>query len=96
MFHAKAVLVGSPTINFGVSYAIAGILEMVHGLRLKGKKAAAFGSYGWSGEGVKMMSESLSGAGLEVVDDGLRMLWVPDDAALKECVNWGRQFAEKI
>ena len=96
VFHSKAVLVGSPTINFGVSYAIAGILEMVHGLRLKGKKAAAFGSYGWSGEGVKMMSESLSGAGLEVVDDGLRMLWVPDDAALKECVNWGRQFAEKI
>lgn len=96
IFHSKALLVGSPTINFGVSYAIAGILEMIHGLRLKGKKAAAFGSYGWSGEAVKTMTESLSGAGLEVVDEGLRMLWVPDDDSLKACEEWGRAFAGKI
>ena len=96
IFHSKALLVGSPTINFGVSYAIAGILEMIHGLRLKGKKAAAIGSYGWSGEAVKTMTESLSGAGLEVVDEGLRMLWVPDDDSLKACEEWGRAFAGKI
>ena len=48
VFHSKAVLVGCPTINTGVSYAIAGLLEMIHGLKLKGKKSAAFGSYGWA------------------------------------------------
>ncbi len=96
VFHSRAVLVGSPTINFGVSYAISGILEMMHGMRLKGKKAAAFGSYGWSGEAVKMMSESLSGAGFEVVDEGLRLTWVPDGEALESCVEWGRQFAGKL
>ncbi|MBR5744685.1 MAG: flavodoxin domain-containing protein, partial [Muribaculaceae bacterium] len=66
---SKAILVGSPTINNGYSYAIAGMLEMIKGLKFKGKKAAAFGSYGWSGEAVKQISAALSAAGLEVVDD---------------------------
>ena len=32
IFQSKAVLVGSPTINYGYSYAIAGILEMARGM----------------------------------------------------------------
>ena len=96
VFRSKAVLVGSPTINYGYSYAIAGILEMLRGLRLKKKKAAAFGSYGWSGEGVKLMSAALSEAGLEVADEGCRTLWVPDDKALKDAEEYGKAFAGKL
>ena len=90
------MLVGSPTINYGYSYAMAGILEMLKGLRLKGKKGAAFGSYGWSGEAAKQLAELLQEAGIEVVDEGIRNLWVPDAAALKACEEYGKAFAEKI
>ena len=38
IFQSKAVLVGSPTINYGYSFAIAGLLEMVKGLKFKKKK----------------------------------------------------------
>ena len=96
MFRSKAVLIGSPTINYGYSYAIAGILEMLKGIRLKNKKAAAFGSYGWSGEGVKLISAHLAEAGLEVVDEGLRCLWVPDEKVLDECEKYGMAFAQKL
>ena len=95
LFHSKAVLVGSPTINYGFSYAIAGILEMTRGLKLKNKKAAAFGSYGWSGDAPKMISEHLVEAGFELVNDGIKMLWVPDEAALAECRESGKDFALK-
>lgn len=96
MFRSKAVLVGSPTINYGYSYAIAGILEMAKGLKFKKKKAAAFGSYGWSGDAVKQISEHLAAAGFEVVDEGIRTLWVPDEAATAKCVEYGEQFAAKL
>jgi flavorubredoxin len=96
IWRSKAVLVGSPTINYGHSFAIAGLLEMMKGLKLKGKKAAAFGSYGWSGEAVKQLSERLQEAGFELVNDGISKQWVPDEAAVEECREYGREFAKAL
>ena len=96
VFRSKAILVGSPTINYGFTYATGGILEMIRGLRFKNKKAAAFGSYGWTGDAPKMITERLKEGGFDVVDDGIRSLWIPDDSALAECEAYGKQFAEKV
>jgi len=96
VFHSRAVLVGSPTINNGYSYAIAGLLEMLKGLKLKKKKAAAFGSYGWSGEAAKLIGEHLRAAGLELIDEGMRTLWVPDCDALQQCRDYGKALAAKL
>ena len=95
IFHSKAILVGSPTINNGFSYAIAG-LEMAKGMKLKKKSAAAFGSYGWSGEAAKQISALLAEAGFAVVDEGIRTPWCPDSAALAACEEYGRSFVEKL
>ncbi len=96
MFRSKAVLVGSPTVNNGFTYAIAGILEMAKGLKFKKKKAAAFGSYGWSGEASKLITEHLQKAGFEIVNDGIRTLWVPDCDALKQAREYGEAFAAAL
>ena len=96
VFHSRAVLVGSPTINNGYSYAIAGILEMLKGMKLKKKKGAAFGSYGWSGEGIKLITEHLKAAGIEPVNDGIRTLWVPDQDALEQSRQFGKEFAAAL
>ncbi len=95
-FRSKAVLVGSPTINNGHSFAMAGLLEMAAGLKFKKKKAAAFGSYGWSGGSVKQISAKLAEAGFELVNDGIAKLWVPDTTALDDCREYGRQFAQSL
>ena len=96
IFHSRALLLGSPTINNGYSYAVAGLLEMIKGLKLKKKSAAAFGCYGWSGEGVKLLSEHLSAAGFAIVDEGIRIQWNPDEAALAQCEEYGRAFVSKL
>ena len=96
VFHSRAVLVGSPTINNGYSYAIAGILEMLKGMKLKKKKGAAFGSYGWSGEAAKLITEHLKAAGIETVNDGIRAQWVPDQDALKQSRQFGKEFAAAL
>ena len=96
VFRSKAVLVGSPTINYGISHAIAGLLEMMRGLKFKKKKAAAFGSYGWSGDAPKLITAALQGAGFEVLNDGTKNLWVPDDEALAKCREYGVEFAKQL
>jgi flavorubredoxin len=96
VFKAKAILVGSPTIGKGISSGTAGILEEIEGLRFKGKKAAAFGCYGWSGEGVKRISDVLVKGGFELTDEGIRCLWNPDEASVAACVAYGKDFAAKV
>lgn len=95
-FHSSAVLVGSPTINNGYSFAIAGILEMMQGLKFKKKKAASFGSYGWSGEAVKKINAHLENCGFELLNDGMTCLWVPEADTLDKCREFGRNIFESI
>ena len=90
VFKSKMILVGSPTVNNGYLHSIAGILEMIKGMKLKGKKAVAFGSYGWSGEAVKLITEELRKSGFEIVNDGIRCMWTPDSDAEKELIEFGK------
>jgi anaerobic nitric oxide reductase flavorubredoxin len=96
IFKSKAILVGSPTINRGILVSVAGILEEIKGLKFKNKKAAAFGCYGWSGESTKVISENLSSAGFDLVDEGLRTLWNPDGDSIVQCNEYGKKFAANM
>ncbi|MEN6411659.1 MAG: anaerobic nitric oxide reductase flavorubredoxin [Veillonellales bacterium] len=93
VFKSKAIAVGSPTINKGILFSIAGILEEIQGLRFVNKKAAAFGTYGWSGESVKLINEKLKESGFEVINDGLKQLWNPDAQGMEACIQLGKQIA---
>ncbi len=95
VFKSKAVIVGSPTMNRGILFAVAGLLEMMRGLQFKNKKAAAFGAYGWSGESAKIIASRLQEAGFAVTDDGLKELWNPDQPSLDRCLEFGRQLAAR-
>ena len=96
VFKSKAVLLGSPTINRGILSALAGFLEEIRGLKFSGKKGAAFGTYGWSGESVKMIGEGLQKAGFELINDGIKAVWNPDDEALKNCLEFGKGIADGV
>lgn len=96
MFKSKAVLFGASTVNNSILSSMSGILDMIKGLGFKKKKAAAFGSYGWSGEGVKIMTERLKAAKMDVVNDGIRELWNPDKDATERCVEFGKDFANNL
>ena len=80
VFKSKAIAVGSPTVANSYLSSVAGWLEFLRQLKFKNKKAAAFGCYGWSGESVKCIQESLRKAGFEVVDENIRSQWNPEEA----------------
>ena len=96
IFKSKAVVVGSPTINKGILTSVAGILEEIRGLGFKGKKASAFGCYGWSGESIPLLSESLRKAGFTVVDEGLKVLWNPTEESKQQCAEHGKALVDSF
>jgi len=73
---------------------VAGFIHLMKELKFKGKKAAAFGCYGWSGESVKVINELMANAGFEVVSEGYKNQWTPDVEAQKGAVEFGKSIAK--
>ena len=96
LFKSKAILFGCSTVNKGLMNAVGGLLDMIQGLGFKNKKGAAFGSYGWSGESVAILEEKLKASKIEVVQEGIKVLWNPDEEAMEACKAFGRNFVEKL
>lgn len=93
VFKSKMVVIGSPTLANSILHSVAGFLHLVKELKFKGKKAAAFGCYGWSGESVKVINEAMAAAGFEVVSDGYRNQWNPDESAKQAALDFGKALA---
>ncbi|KAF5029255.1 Anaerobic nitric oxide reductase flavorubredoxin [anaerobic digester metagenome] len=94
VFKSKTVVIGSPTLSNNMLHSVAGFIHLMKGLKFKNKKATAFGCYGWSGEAVKRINEMLAGAGFEVVSEGFRNQWNPDDDAQAGATAFGREIAK--
>lgn len=88
---ARAVVVGSPTLNNGLFPTLADFLTYMRGLKPKDKIGAAFGSYGWSGEAVKQIEAYLQSMNVDLVEPGLNLKYVPDAEALDKCHEFGRR-----
>ena len=93
---AGAVIVGSPTLNNNIFPTVADMLIYMKGLRPRNKLAAAFGSYGWSGEAVKNINKEFEAMKLEVMDPGLRIQYVPNKEGLENCYEWGSKIGKGI
>jgi flavorubredoxin len=91
-----AIIVGSPTLNNNLFPTVSDFLTYLKGLKPRNKVAAAFGSYGWSGEAVKMITKELEEMKFKVVDPGVRVLFVPDKEALEACRELGRKIAKEL
>ena len=75
VFKSKAIAVGSPTVGRDILSSVAGLLHFLSSLKFKNKKAAAFGTYGWSGEAPQVVKEYLEKAGFETIDMMSKVNW---------------------
>jgi len=92
-----AVVLGAPTYHHDLIQSMKTFLFEMEKANLKGKVGAAFGSYGWSGESVRMMTDTMKHIfGMNVMEPGLRILRRPSESALKECKEFGKTIAKKI
>lgn len=96
VLESSALILGSSTLNNGMLPRMADFLMYMRGLRPTNKIGASFGSYGWSGEAVKMMNETLKEMNITLCHQGLRVQYVPEHAQLSECVELGRTVAKAL
>lgn len=92
---ARYVVVGSPTLNNNMMPTVAAFLTYMKGLAPKGegRKAAAFGSYGWSGQSVGQVKEALLAIGFEMPFEDYRYAYIPTEEQLDYIT---RTFTEKL
>jgi len=89
--YADGFLLGTPTILGEALKPIWDITTSLFRVTCQGKLAGAFGSYGWSGEGVPNITDRLKQLKLRVVD-GLQVRFKPGDADLIDAYDFGYNF----
>jgi flavorubredoxin len=96
VFDAKAIVVGGPTLNNGLFPSLADFLSYMKGLKPLNKIGGAFGSYGWSGEAVKIITNELESMKFNIIDPGLKIQYVPDKKGLENCYAYGRKIGKAV
>jgi flavorubredoxin len=93
---AGAVIVGSPTLNNGLFPTVSDFLTYMKGLKPKNKIGAAFGSFGWSGEALKLINKELETMKFELIDPGVKIQYVPNDEGIAACYELGKKIAQAL
>lgn len=97
VYKSCAFIIGSPTINQNTLLPIYKLLAVINPVRNKGKLAGAFGSYGWSGEAVRIVQDNLKNLKLKIYDeDGLKVNFIPDGNSDERAIEYGMGFGKKI
>ncbi len=92
----NALLVGSPTINQNTLLPVYKLFALINPIRDKGKLAASFGSYGWSGEAVDIIEANLKALKMKVVEGGFAGKFYPHAEKIEELKEFGRKFGRQM
>ena len=90
------MLVGSPTLNNNIYPSLADFLTYLKGLKPQNLVGAAFGSYGWSGEAVKLIEKELEDMKIELAQPGLKVQFVPEKTVRDACHEFGRKIGRAV
>lgn len=89
---ADGILFGTPTIVGEALKPIWDLTTSIFAGTHGGKYASAFGSYGWSGEGVPHIIERLKQLKMKVPDQGLKIKFKPGEVDLIDAYEYGYDF----
>ena len=89
---SNALIIGSPTINQNTLLPVYKLFSVINPIRDRLKLATSFGSYGWSGEAIKIIEANLKALKLNVVQEGLASKFYPYDGKAEEYVEFGKKF----
>jgi flavorubredoxin len=90
---ASAIVLGGSTYNYKLIKSMDPFLKELAKLDLKGKVGVAFGSYGWSGEGVPTLIARMKSFGMSVIEPGTMAVQVPTKEDIEKCFMLGRTIA---
>jgi flavorubredoxin len=89
-----AVMIGTPTFNGDAPKPVWDLVGLFPTVYCIGKKAAVFGSYGWGGEGPKLVADRLSGMKLKVYPDPYRARLIPSQEEVRQIARFTTDLAQ--
>lgn len=92
----SGLLLGSSTLLCDTLPQIWTILSSLNPVIHKGLPVSCFGSYGWSGEGLKNINERYKQLKLNIVSEPLGIIFKPSEENLEAAYNFGLDFAKKV
>ena len=93
---SSGFLIGSPTLGGNLPTQVQTALGIVLSTATKSYQAGVFGSYGWSGEAVDIISGKLKDAGYTLAFEPIRIKFTPTEATLRVCEETGTDFAQAL
>jgi flavorubredoxin len=93
---STGILIGSPTINQNTLLQIYQVFAVINPLRDKGKLAAVFGSYGWSGEATKIIHDNLANLKLKMFNENFSTKFTLHEKDFAACVDFGKRFGKQL
>jgi len=95
LVEAPALIVGSSTYEHEIFPKVADFLNLLKTKKFSNRCASVFGSFGWSGEATRKISEELTKLGFDVVDQPLSVFGSPTEEDLRKAREIGKAVAEK-
>ena len=93
---SSGFLIGSPTLAGHLPTQVQTALGIILSTATKSYQAGVFGSYGWSGEAVDIISGKLKDAGYTLAFDPIRIKFTPTESTLQLCEETGTDFAQTL
>ncbi len=93
---SDGLIVGSPTINQNTLLPVYKLFSVINPIRDKGKPAAAFGSFGWSGEAIGLIENHLKNLKLKIVCEGQSTRFHPGKKDSDQLIRFGEEFARVL
>jgi NADH oxidase (H2O-forming) len=93
---SDGIIVGSPTINQNTLLPVYKLFSVINPIRDKGKPAAAFGSFGWSGEAVGLIENHLKNLKLNIISEGKSTRFHPGSEDTDQLIRFGEEFARAL
>jgi len=92
----KGIILGSPTYDTGLFPPMANLVNLLAEKKLKGRILGVFGSYGWSGGGVKALTEFAAQGDYNLLEPVVEARFAPTPTDIEACRLLGRTMAERI
>jgi len=96
LISSRALLIGSPTINQNTLLPVYKLFALLNPIRDRGKLCGAFGSYGWSGEAVKIILETVRSLKLRIFEETSEFKFMPSGSKEAQLRSFGKKFAERF
>ncbi|MCB1195481.1 FprA family A-type flavoprotein [bacterium] len=92
----KALILGAPTYNMKLFPLMNNLVQALDNLMIKNRILGLFGTYGWSGGGVKTLTEFAKKGKWELVEPIIEARCSPNEEDVNNCILLGKNISKQL